>query len=137
VEGLILSSVIVAGQRHLCEEQTYLAQQAIHQIAALDKLAVEGEGHTGRKTPDGMRGTRVDADEDKNPAGSPRLRARVQEPGGGKCRPKRTSLVSRGTYTFVLESVPGFSTSRAEITPRNIRAVCLSTSRAKRDEEEP
>lgn len=38
-EGLILSSVIVTGQRHLCEEQTYLAQQAIHQIAPLDELS--------------------------------------------------------------------------------------------------
>ncbi|KYN28981.1 hypothetical protein ALC57_01628 [Trachymyrmex cornetzi] len=37
-EGLILSSVIVTGQRHLCEEQTYLAQQAIHQIAPLDEV---------------------------------------------------------------------------------------------------
>ncbi|TGZ47745.1 Uncharacterized protein DBV15_07474 [Temnothorax longispinosus] len=41
-EGLILSSVIVAGQRHLCEEQTYLAQQAIHQIAPLDELGFHG-----------------------------------------------------------------------------------------------
>jgi len=54
VEGLILSSVIVAGQRHLCEEQTYLAQQAIHQIAALDKLAVGRERGRGR----GAGGTR-------------------------------------------------------------------------------
>lgn len=42
-EGLILSSVIVAGQRHLCEEQTYLAQQAIHQIAGSRERGMERE----------------------------------------------------------------------------------------------
>jgi len=46
-EGLILSSVMLAGQRHLCEEQTYLAQQAIHQIAALGQAGCRGGGGGG------------------------------------------------------------------------------------------
>ncbi|EZA55873.1 hypothetical protein X777_04092, partial [Ooceraea biroi] len=50
------NSVIVAGQRHLCEEQTYLAQQAIHQIAALDKLALAG-WQDAQDTRDGDEGS--------------------------------------------------------------------------------
>ena len=51
-EGLILSSVIVTGQRHLCEEQTYLAQQAIHQIAPLDELSFHETTITGTYSDD-------------------------------------------------------------------------------------
>lgn len=70
-EGLILSSVIVTGQRHLCEEQTYLAQQAIHQIAPLDEL--------------GFHKTTGTYSDDKNVDRKSTSR-RNEEQSDGKCR---------------------------------------------------
>lgn len=90
-EGLILSSVIVAGQRHLCEEQTYLAQQAIHQIAPLDEVGFHGR--TGERTVI------------KTSAGS---RRRDEEQSLEKCRAKVALELSRSERTFVLERAKFF-----------------------------
>ncbi|KYM75397.1 hypothetical protein ALC53_14093 [Atta colombica] len=92
-EGLILSSVIVTGQRHLCEEQTYLAQQAIHQIASLDELSFH-------KT----TGTYSD-DKNVDRKSTPR---RNEEQSYGKCRAEGALVVARNEHSSlnVLEVFP-------------------------------
>lgn len=105
-EGLILSSVIVAGQRHLCEEQTYLAQQAIHQIAPLDELSA----FTGQPGKD------VTRDKNNGRKSTPRRRTKrrremsgakgVEERGGGGPVVARNEHSSLNVPSFSAETVP-------------------------------
>lgn len=128
-EGLILSSIIVAGQRHLCEEQTYLAQQAIHQSSRQAGSRRLGDAHDERDTKRIWRKVERGRVKTRPEVPASRARARVRTKRR-KVSSKKKLLCRAGMYTFVLESVPGFSTRHewprhAEITPRNIRAVYL------------
>lgn len=102
-EGLILSSVIVAGQRHLCEEQTYLAQQAIHQIAPLDE--VDFHGRTGDEPGHTVKAV-------KTSTGS---RRRDEEQSDGKYRAKGELASCRVERTFVLERARFFQLFRTSL----------------------
>lgn len=110
-EGLILSSVIVAGQRHLCEEQTYLAQQAIHQIAPPDELGFHGETGCGMHSVPHVI---------KTSAGS-RRRDEEQSATREMSRGKEPPVVARNEHSSL--NVPSFSAENcsARVSPPRVR----------------